>query len=98
MDREFTMGAAGAKRKLNWHYPSRTECMVCHSRAANYVLGFTEVQFNKVNDYGGVRDNQLRVLEPPGVLKANYWESTPNPLPHPTQPQAQPATQPNTHL
>jgi uncharacterized repeat protein (TIGR03806 family) len=79
-DREFTMGAVGAKRKLNWHYPSRTECMVCHSRAANYVLGFTEVQFNKVHDYGGVKDNQLRVLEHLGVLKVNYWEETRNRL------------------
>jgi hypothetical protein len=54
--------------------------MVCHSRAANYVLGFTEVQFNKVHDYGGVKDNQLRVLEHLGLLKVNYWEETRNRL------------------
>ena len=39
-------------RKQNWHYPSRTECMVCHSRAANFVLGLTELQMNKDHDYG----------------------------------------------
>jgi mono/diheme cytochrome c family protein len=54
--------------------------MVCHSRAANYVLGLTEVQFNKVHDYNGVKDNQLRVLEHLGVLKINYWEETRNRL------------------
>ncbi len=31
-----------ASRKQTWHYPSRTECMVCHSRAANWVLGLSE--------------------------------------------------------
>jgi glucose/arabinose dehydrogenase len=80
MDREFRMAAAGAKRTLNWHYPSRTECMVCHSRAANYVLGLTELQFNKEHDYGGVRDQQLRVLEHLGVVQVNYWEDVRNRL------------------
>jgi uncharacterized repeat protein (TIGR03806 family) len=63
---------SGAK-KLAWHYPSRTECMVCHSRAANYVLGLSEVQMNKLHDYGhGAVDNQLRVLEHLGMLKVNW--------------------------
>ncbi len=47
-----------------WHYLSRAECMVCHSRAANYVLGLCEIQMNKDHKYpNGVTDNQLRVLE-----------------------------------
>ena len=81
-DREFAIAAqpASAQRKLNWHYPSRAECMVCHSRASNYVLGLTEVQFNKVHDYNGVKDNQLRVLESLGLFKVNYWEETRNRL------------------
>lgn len=62
-------------KKLQWHYPSRTECMVCHSRAANWVLGLTEVQMNKDHDYGGgARENQLRVLERLGLLRVNYAE------------------------
>ena len=64
MDREFAVGTARQK----WHYPSRTECMVCHSRAANYVLGLSTVQMNKVHDYNGVKGNQLHVLEQLGVL------------------------------
>ena len=54
---------------LAWHYPSRTECMVCHSRAANYVLGLTTLQFNKSHDYGGEQVNQLEVLALLGALK-----------------------------
>lgn len=67
--------AAGLDRKYGsqtWHYPSRTECMVCHSRAANYMLGLTTLQFNKSHDYGGVQVNQLEVLEALGALKVNY--------------------------
>lgn len=52
-----------------WHFPSRAECMVCHSRAANFVLGPSEAQFNREHDYNGVKDNQLRVLEHLGLLK-----------------------------
>jgi hypothetical protein len=43
--------------------------MVCHSRAANFVLGLTELQMNKDHDYGGVIDNQLRTLEHLGVFR-----------------------------
>jgi hypothetical protein len=66
---------AGVDRKygdLTWHYPSRTECMVCHSRAANYALGLNTLQFNRSHDYGGVEINQLEVLERLGALKVNY--------------------------
>ncbi len=68
-------------RKQTWHYPSRTECMVCHSRAANWVLGLTELQMNKVHDYGGgVRDNQLRTLEHLGLFRINPQEAMRNAL------------------
>ncbi|WP_425613802.1 PQQ-dependent sugar dehydrogenase [Anatilimnocola sp. NA78] len=56
-------------KQQTWHYPSRTECMVCHSRAANFVLGLSEAQMNREHDYGGVVDHQFRVLERLGLLK-----------------------------
>jgi uncharacterized repeat protein (TIGR03806 family) len=62
----------GGQHRQTWHYPSRTECMVCHSRAANWVLGLTTLQMNKVHDYGAFAENQLRVLERRGVLKVDY--------------------------
>ena len=53
-----------------WHYPSRTECMVCHSRAANFVLGFSPLQLDSNFNYGeGRTDNQLRALYHIGLLK-----------------------------
>jgi glucose/arabinose dehydrogenase len=78
LDREYSLRVPasaehpeGLKRQT-WHYPSRTECMVCHSRAANWVLGLSELQMNREHDYGGVTDHQFHVLEHLGMLKVDY--------------------------
>ena len=71
-DRVFTIqdsSAPGGSREQSWHYPSREACMDCHSRAANYVLGLTTLQMNKVHNYGAVSDNQLRTLNHIGAFK-----------------------------
>jgi uncharacterized repeat protein (TIGR03806 family) len=47
--------------KKNWYYPSRGDCLVCHTRAAGFVLGVNARQLNGPFTYpGGVKDNQLR--------------------------------------
>lgn len=74
LDKMFTVAdaqAPGGKRAQTWHYPSRAECMVCHSRAANFVLGLSVLQMNKDHDYGRVIDNQLRALEHIGVFRTS---------------------------
>ena len=71
-DRVFTIQDStvpSGSREQSWHYPSREACMECHSRAANYVLGLTTLQMNKVHNYGAVSDNQLRALNHVGVFK-----------------------------
>ena len=74
-DREIKIRSAksptGFKTQV-WHYPSRTECMVCHSRAANWVLGLSTLQMNKNHIYGGVVDNQLRVFENLGLFSVDW--------------------------
>jgi putative heme-binding domain-containing protein len=67
--------STGSIRFQTWRFPSRAECMACHSRAANFVLGLTEAQMNREHDYGRVCDNQLRTLEHIGLFTA--------PLPNP---------------
>ena len=64
--------ADGGKHRLDWRFPSRSECMVCHSRAANFVLGLSTLQMNKDHDYGGVAANQLEALHYLGVLKPTW--------------------------
>ena len=59
---------------LEWHFPSRTECMVCHSRAANFVLGLSTAQLNRdhvyIDESGEAKtDNQLRVLGHLGLIR-----------------------------
>jgi uncharacterized repeat protein (TIGR03806 family) len=74
-DQTFTIKDPAAPlglRKQTWHYPSRAECLVCHSRAANFVLGPSEAQMNRTFNYGAHQDNQLRTLEHLGVLKTDF--------------------------
>jgi len=52
----------------DWRIPSRAECMSCHSRAATYILGLTELQTNRNYHYGEIEDNQLRTLEHIGLF------------------------------
>ena len=49
-----------------WHVPSRAECMMCHSRAANYTIGTTTLQLNHRRSDGA---NQLERLEAAGILQ-----------------------------
>lgn len=73
-DRTFTIQTATGTREQTWHYPSRAECMVCHSRAANFVLGISEIQMNRSHDYGGgCVENQIRLLDRLGYLKGVNW-------------------------
>lgn len=72
MDRTFYIPEGNKMRPQPWHFPSRTECMVCHSRAANFVLGLSTLQMNKQHDYGDTEANQLEVLEWLGVLRMNW--------------------------
>ena len=36
----------GQQQNIRWRYPSRSECMVCHSRAANFALGLSTEQLH----------------------------------------------------
>jgi hypothetical protein len=47
-----------------WYYLSPADCLTCHTRVANYVLGVNSWQFNGNLTYPGtgVTDNQLRSL------------------------------------
>ncbi len=62
--------APGGIRKQVWHYPSRDECMFCHSRAAGFVLGLTTSQMNREHRFtSGRTDNQLRTYAHIGIFK-----------------------------
>ena len=65
------VGAKGEDIKVNgrnWHIPSRAECMICHSRAANFVLGLQTPQLNREFDYHGTSMNQLEAMNLLGLF------------------------------
>jgi uncharacterized repeat protein (TIGR03806 family) len=61
----------GGRREQIWRFPGRTECLVCHSRAAGFVLGFTPLQLDRDHDFGGTTDNQLRTFEHIGLFQGD---------------------------
>jgi uncharacterized repeat protein (TIGR03806 family) len=73
---EATLLAAGKLRTLGatqaWGYPSRSQCLQCHSRAAGGTLGFETAQMNRDAVYPSTnrRSNQLATLDHIGMLSA----------------------------
>jgi uncharacterized repeat protein (TIGR03806 family) len=72
LDRKLTVKDAkvpGGKREQVYHFPSRTECTMCHTFTAKYALGVNTLQMNKDHDYGGGNvANQLSTLEHLGLF------------------------------
>jgi mono/diheme cytochrome c family protein len=71
LDEAFVINAGGGiLRTQIWHYPSRQECMLCHTPAGGFVLGFSTAQLNRDLNYSGVVTNQIATLS-----EAGYFES-----------------------
>lgn len=51
-----------------WFYPSRTDCMTCHTPNAGFALGFNTRQLNRLMTYGSVATNQLTALAQAGYF------------------------------
>jgi glucose/arabinose dehydrogenase len=64
----------GGHREQDWRFPSRAECMVCHSRALGFNAAFNPLQLDRDHNYGGTVDNQLRALEHIGVFEGSLPE------------------------
>ena len=67
----LTINTVGGRTRTQlYEYPSRTDCLQCHTEAAGFVLGVSTRQLNRLFDYGAVTDNQLRALSHIGYFGA----------------------------
>ncbi|MDJ0975023.1 MAG: PQQ-dependent sugar dehydrogenase [Planctomycetota bacterium] len=74
---DFTIqdvSAPGGQRTQTWAYPSRAQCLSCHTPAAGHVLGVRTGQINRAFDYGGVTDNQLRAWNHIGLFQVDIGD------------------------
>jgi glucose/arabinose dehydrogenase/mono/diheme cytochrome c family protein len=68
IDEELCITVAGQPKKQVWRYPSRSECITCHSTVAGGVLAFNTFQLNGTAN--GEGPNQLEWMS-----KAGYFNS-----------------------
>jgi uncharacterized repeat protein (TIGR03806 family) len=63
------VGAPGRPRP--WTYPSRNDCLACHTAAAGFVLGVKTRQLNAAlkDDRSGITENQLRLWSRLGLFR-----------------------------
>jgi len=65
LNESFIIREGGTNRTQIWRYPSRSECLVCHSPAGGYALGFNTHQLNRNGAAGG---NQILDLNEMGYF------------------------------
>jgi len=59
-------------RMQQWYYPSRADCLTCHTATAGYVLGVKTRQLNRDFTYpAGVTDNELHTWNHLNVFDTN---------------------------
>lgn len=68
LDEEFTINDGGTLRTQAWHYPSRSECLACHTPHGGFALGFNTAQLNRDLDYAGTTTNQIEALRLAGYF------------------------------
>jgi uncharacterized repeat protein (TIGR03806 family) len=60
----------GTGVRVNWTFPSQSQCLSCHTQATGRVLGLNTLQFNRDHEYAstGRTGNQLLTLDHIGVF------------------------------
>jgi glucose/arabinose dehydrogenase len=70
LDESFTINDGGVLRTQIWHYPSRSECLACHTAAGGYGLGFRTEQLNRDFTNASLNTNQISALNAAGYFSA----------------------------
>jgi uncharacterized repeat protein (TIGR03806 family) len=68
LDESLVINAGGILRTQVWRYPSRSECLACHTPQGGFGLGFNTAQLNRDYGYGPTTTNQLEALRLSGYF------------------------------
>jgi hypothetical protein len=71
LEEDIDVQEQGETHTQVWHYPSRDECLKCHTAAAGWSLGFNTWQLNREFNYGGITNNQIAALNQAGYFSSN---------------------------
>ena len=75
MDEAFVIDdGGGVTRTQVWHYPDRAECLLCHTAAGGYALGFNTPQMNHDFNYSGTVTNEIAALSLAGYFTTNFTD------------------------
>lgn len=64
----ITINDNGTSRTQTWRYPSRSECLQCHTAVGGQALSFNTAQLNRTVTYGATSANQLAALAAAGYF------------------------------
>ncbi len=67
--RGLLVNTGTTSRRQTWRFPSRAECLGCHTPAGGRVLGFNTAQLNRAFGYGGETTNQIAALAGAGFFE-----------------------------
>ncbi|MDB5384890.1 MAG: yliI [Planctomycetaceae bacterium] len=68
LTKQYDVKTATGPVKREWYFPSRSDCIACHTQNAGFVMGLNTRQLNRELEYGKVRENQIRVFERLGIF------------------------------
>jgi uncharacterized repeat protein (TIGR03806 family) len=81
----FAIRDGDTVRTQVWRYPSRSQCLQCHTAVGGLALGFNTAQLNRDHDYSGYTTNQIYALSDAGYFQTRVDDiSSLRPLAHAT--------------
>lgn len=68
--RTYKVKTADGIIEQEWYFPSRADCMACHTDSTDFVLGLNTRQMNRSQTYGGVEANQIKMITQLGLFES----------------------------